>query len=330
MIATTIDSPASRLRPCQAGVTLVEVVASVCILSVLLAAMGSGILIASRAAEITAQASAKDAKEAIARIAADLQVALTFSERTDTAVTFTVPDRNGDDLPETIRYAWPAVAGEAITREYNGAAPVTLAEDVHFFGLSYLLETTSPSGPVEQESQELVLMHHDNAPGGNFQAAGTNTMDWVAQYFKPALPTNTVSWTITRVQFRAKSKGKKSGTIRVGVSAADAALKPTGEPLESVLVAESTLGKSFGTEEISFGALAGLDPAAGYCLTFAGLHPSPCGEVQWERDGSPMTAETHFMTSTDGGATWSAPNDTQDLRFWVYGTVTTLGAPEWP
>ena len=37
---------------------------------------------------------------------ADVGMALSFSERSTKAITFTVPDRNGDSLVETIRYAW--------------------------------------------------------------------------------------------------------------------------------------------------------------------------------------------------------------------------------
>ena len=51
---------------------------------------------------------------------------------------------------------------------------------------------------------------------------------------------------------------------------------------------------------------------------------------QYECDASPMTPGTHWMTSTNGGATWSSPNDTYDMQFYVYGTVTTKGDPQWP
>ena len=41
---------------------------------------------------------------------ADLQLATGFTERTTKAATFTVPDRDGDSKPETLRYAWSGVA----------------------------------------------------------------------------------------------------------------------------------------------------------------------------------------------------------------------------
>ena len=99
------------------------------------------------------------ARAAAERIADDVRLALSFTERTATAVTFTVPDRNADAAPETIRYAWSGAGGSTIfvgltsyaiapytlTREYNGAAPVALAEDVQAFDLKYLSRTVGAS-----------------------------------------------------------------------------------------------------------------------------------------------------------------------------------------
>ncbi len=67
-----------------------------------------------------------------------------------------------------------------------------------------------------------------------------------------------------------------------------------------------------------------LDVDAGYCIVVT--YVSGGGKVakfRYEENGNPMTANTHFMKSSDGGATWSDPVANQDLRFFVYGTETT-------
>ena len=125
-----------------AGMTLVEMVASLAIVSVIIIACGSAIVVAVRTFELSATAGeAPGPDSAASRIAADLQTAMAFSERTATAVAFTVPDRDGDGLPESIRYAWSGTPGDPITVEYNGAAPVVLVSNVTSFDLSYLLRT---------------------------------------------------------------------------------------------------------------------------------------------------------------------------------------------
>jgi len=298
-------------NPRRKGMTLIELVVSASILSILAGAVGSTILIATRAAQVSAGAASEwpDATEAIDQIRADLEVAIGFTERTDTAATFTVPDRNGDGAPETLRYAWSEIAGDPLLYQYNGGSPRTIARNVYDFNLSYLLRTVagtcSPSGAQEQESEEM------------------------AQYFHPTLPTNTISWKITRVEFRAKTKAQPSGTLAVQIARADASQKPTTEVLDAVEVPESALSPSYDWYEVGFTVVSELAPSQGYCLVIKGITDS-AGTVQWERNGSPMTPNTHWMTSDNGGGSWSDPVESQDMRFYVYGTVTTLGEPQWP
>lgn len=93
---------------------------------------------------------------------ADIQLAQSFSENTTTAVTFTVPDRNGDNNPETIRYAWSGNAGDPLTRQYNSGAVVTVAENVHTFH-------------IDSQSLSANLLNNPDMEGGtaNWAAHGT-------------------------------------------------------------------------------------------------------------------------------------------------------------
>lgn len=101
------------------------------------------------------------------RIVDDLRLALAFSEFTATAATFTVPDRDADAAPETIRYAWSGAGGSTIaigqasyaiapyvvTRQYNGGPPVALAQDVRAVDLKNLSRTV---GPIKPEALPLL------------------------------------------------------------------------------------------------------------------------------------------------------------------------------
>jgi len=82
------------------------------------------------------------AQEILGTIMLDLNEAIRFTERTAAAVTFTVPDRTGDGMTETIRYAWSGAAGDPLTYEFNGSA-VTLASGIQNFDLSYLTRDTT-------------------------------------------------------------------------------------------------------------------------------------------------------------------------------------------
>jgi hypothetical protein len=103
--------------------------------SILLVGLSSSLFIALRATETTATPTSSriKASEALLELQADLEFAQAFTEQSARAITFLVPDRNGDTRPETIRYAWSGTPGDPLTRQYNGGAAATFLEDVHIF-----------------------------------------------------------------------------------------------------------------------------------------------------------------------------------------------------
>jgi len=168
-----------NLPLCRRGLTLAELTVSMAITTLMLVGMGSALVIAARSvvqSENNTAIETSDTRKVIDQITADLNHALTFTERTSNAATFTVPDRNTDDLPETIRYAWSGVAGDPLTRQYNNDAIVTIAEDVHRFDLTYLLRTMGPptfaccynDGSCQDRTLELCM-----ADGGILQGDDT-------------------------------------------------------------------------------------------------------------------------------------------------------------
>jgi len=104
---TRINQVRPTVRPvCRAGYTLIEMMISLAAGAILLAGLGSTIVVSSQAwSKNLSPRQQADTCEATRRIHDDLQFALQFSERTSQAATFTVPDRDGDGVKETIRYA---------------------------------------------------------------------------------------------------------------------------------------------------------------------------------------------------------------------------------
>lgn len=128
------------------GFTLIEVILSTAIMAIIMTAMMSVMLLVSRTVNSGGGVNDRtvQAQDVIGQVVADLSLAVQFTERTDRAVTFTVPDRDADGNPETIRYAWSGTAGDPLTRQYNGAAVVNVAENVHQFDLAWILKTVYP------------------------------------------------------------------------------------------------------------------------------------------------------------------------------------------
>lgn len=147
----------NQLRRCF---TLTEVVLAMTIMTILMGGMASAVLIASHALPADNDASQKTASglDAVHGLVADLATALTVTEATSTSIEFTVPDRgHGAAGEETIRYAWSGTSGSPLTREYNGAAPVTLCDDIQALSLQYSLSAE----PLTHAPRVLLIVAND-------------------------------------------------------------------------------------------------------------------------------------------------------------------------
>lgn len=117
------------------GYTLIELMVAMVGSCALLAGLSSAIFIALKATDTssTPTAATLEGNATLTEILSDIEYAIAFSEITTGAITFTVADRDGDDNPETIRYAWSGTPGDPLTRQYNGGGVATLVENVHVF-----------------------------------------------------------------------------------------------------------------------------------------------------------------------------------------------------
>ena len=100
--------------------------------SILLGGMGSAIFVTVRATRPGSMpANAVHGSAAVEEMTSELRGAVSFSQRSATALQFTVADRDSDASAETIRYAWSGTPGDPLTREVNGGNVVDFLEDVH-------------------------------------------------------------------------------------------------------------------------------------------------------------------------------------------------------
>src|SRR5687768_7307632 len=100
---SAIRNPQSAMAPFSRAFTLIEMLISLSVMAIIMAALGSTIVLASRALDHEAGPGAATvaARRVTDRMLAELGAATSFAERSATAVAFTVPDRDGDGLPES-------------------------------------------------------------------------------------------------------------------------------------------------------------------------------------------------------------------------------------
>ena len=312
-------------RSCR-GWTLIELVVSVAIAATIMLGIASSILIAARAlpdAETPANA-AITAGAAAEQIAAEMQYAISVNGRSARHIEFTVADRSGDDVPETIHYEWSGTAGQPLTRKYNNGTTVNVIDKVYEFNLSYDLEVMSKEIRPQNESSETLLIQYDSTE--NLQDYSIKETDWYGQYFLPTLPADASSWKVTRIRFFAKRSTVVDGQAKVQLQLPTAGKVPGGAVLEEKTLVESSLLEDYVKQEFVFSNVANLSPQKGLCLVIAWAYGDVSCRVRGRNSGA-GTSNSFMVQSTNRGASWSALT-AQSLLFWVYGTVTTPGQPQ--
>lgn len=136
---TASHSPkARRHHSIRSGYTLVELLISMGASTILMAGMASAVLISNQAMSgVGVVEERRDAAEVQADMLADFTQAKLFTTRTSTEATFTVPDRDGDTVGETISYSWTDTPNFELQYAYNGGAPVPVLSNVQNFNLAY-------------------------------------------------------------------------------------------------------------------------------------------------------------------------------------------------
>src|SRR3990172_3247135 len=129
-------SPRHQYRR-RLGHTLVELVTALASGTILLAGLGSVMMIASQIAYTPVSSEKRlRAAEAFNRLAEDARFATFFVTHTSNVLEFVVADRNSDGSAERIRYEWSGVAGAPLLRTLNGGTPVALVDSVQNFQCS--------------------------------------------------------------------------------------------------------------------------------------------------------------------------------------------------
>lgn len=325
MAKSTIRTFASPRTTCR-GFTLVELVVSMAIMATIMLAIGSVMLLAARAmpdANSPARASIA-AAGAVEQMITELQYAVSVNQRSSKMIEFAVADRDGNDVPEIIRYEWSGTSGDPLTRCYNAGTPANVLADVHEFNLSYDLETITTEIPEANESPRTTLLTYSSAQ--DLHDYPIKDTEWYAEYFMPGLPADAVSWSVSSVVLHGKIDGPVDGEARVQLQLPTVGNCPSGVVLEEKTLLESTLLSGYLEQEFQFSGTEGLSPEQGLNIVVKWTSNGTACKL-WGRDKNVTATNTGLGRSSDWGASWvSLPG--QSLLFTVHGTVTTAGEPQ--
>jgi type II secretory pathway pseudopilin PulG len=298
--------------------TLIEMVTSLLILSILLLACGSIVMMATRATSdgATRNLAQMQTADAAAQLTDDLNVALNFTQRTATAATFTVPDRLNLGSPQVVSYSWDGTPGDPLMRQFNGGTSTALLNGVQAFALAFNPRLMGPApGPAEQ-----LLFSHSTASGA-LQDYNLTNNNWGSQCFLPSLPLGTNSYTITRVVLRLKA-GPQNAVMYVTLKNGNALFGPSSTVISQATVYESALSNQYEWLNIPLSGASGLNPLQPLCFVMSNATGSNnIGAVQVDQALLSILSNAYWSTTGNAGTSWTLGASTTTAMCSVYGTV---------
>jgi len=309
------------------GFTLIEAIMAMAVTAVLLTGMAVALRMTISATDMgdDGNARAASASAATFQISAEMSSATAVSAFTPNDILLTLPDRNADGSPETVEYTWSGTPGDPIKRAYNGSTPTAFINSVQSVATS--LVDRPAAQPVDSAEQTFVSC--DTPTGGTLtDYTPLDITHWVAQYYRPVLPAGAVKWSITRVRLCLYQSGTSSDSFAVEIRTADSGLRPTGTILASVPFQKSILPGYATWTEFAIGPVSGLGVNQGVCIVVRGTGSTTRWiTAQYVSGSSAQPYNSHMVTSSNAGLTWSTPGDANDLRFVLLGTYTTMVEP---
>lgn len=178
--------------------------------------------------------------------------------------------------------------------------------------------TYAPSVTGQNTSAEQVLKSFDTGTNTDEQV---NSSNFLGQHFIPDLPSDALSWSITRIEVYLEGHGSPSATMDFKLYTSDASGTP-GTLVESQAVAESALPVNGSPAYHSFAlsTATGLTTGQGYCFTMEQTGGGNCAIVPYQGGAT----QTNSQLLRGGGGWWNSATN-QSLQYRVYGTVTTPG-----
>jgi hypothetical protein len=237
---------------------------------------------------------------------------------TATSVNFTVPDRNGDGNPETIQYSWDGVSGDPLLRTINGGTAATVAPNVTEFALTYDKKSVVQPTTYTQSAEQVLSSYPTLNPlvVANGDVSSSNG---IGEMFTPTLPSNAVSWCVTRVKYMAKSKGTADGYTRVQLRAVNG--NSIGLVCDETTLAESSLGSSYAWTESDFSGNYQFAPSTSVALIFQWYSGTDSCNIEYQSLLA-ISSNSSLISTSNNGQSWSA-GLTSDMAYYVYGTYLT-------
>ncbi len=309
--------------------TLIEVVLSLSVLGIVLAALGSVLGLTLRALPGRGEASEQTilASRILEQITDDITSAKQIASAA-TTLALVIPDRDNDGVDERIEYSWDGAQGSPLMRRTGGGtwSPVLATVNSVAFSVDRVASTIDTSN-TPTEGSEQVLSAWETGASATYSLS---TSVWASQTIIPVLPGDAISWRPTKIELNCRNVTPIDGVMVVDVRTLAANGTPSATSLGTATLNESSLTSSFAWYTVTLPSISAQSPSDGLAML---VRTNGSGVVAGRLQGatSGIAGPSVLHTSSNGGSTWTTIADGAVYhRLWgvVTRPVTTTSATD--
>lgn len=327
--------PQRSIRSSRRGHTLIELVTASVSSAILLAGLGSVVLIASQVANTPIASTQRiEASEAANEFANDVRFATFIVARSPRMLDFVVADRTNDGTAERIRYEWSGVPGAPLLKTVNGGTAKQLIESLQDLQISLTTRSNVTAYTTTTESAETQLASFTSGSAtGDLEISypALDTGVFLSQRIDPTsfsgAPGGATGWNLTRVDFIGRRSNTANDTLHLQIrSSGDPSFRPATDVLGEALIFETNLPVSSGWYSATFSSpVRSLALHRAYDLVWAGHLYDVGGPARISYYDATNSNVRQVNESSDAGKSWRTSADRR-IYYRLYGTYNSPGA----
>jgi hypothetical protein len=251
--------------------------------------------------------------DGMARMSADVELALHFTESTATAVSFYVPDRTGDGAPDLIRYAWSGSDGDPITLSMNGSTPWPIVPSVTSLSMDYFVATTPADATwhgVAPPAAADELVFERAYSGSPAQTFSVDDGVSVAAIVQPASPSSGRPYAITRIIVPMTEAAHQADNVNISVHRVNMLTAvPMPTALTTTTIRKQDLPETLEFVEVTFDTEVVFDDEDFVAIVISSAKSKPSVDVPLENSPQFLTDGWVATTSVPGAWVLSGARD---------------------
>jgi hypothetical protein len=310
------------------GLASLDIIVSIPSAAVIMAGLGTCVtlMLRSNAEDERFYRNVQQIADASLQLAMEIEMANAIAVTSPTAIEFCVPDRNGDSLPEQIRYEWKTNSTSSqkdLYRRINRGSEAPVIPNLTGFELQYSYASAS-SIPNRFRSESVLLKKVDCVQSGEYLERSIGSLNHMSISFLPDSIATTALWDLGSVEFMLRTTDPNAaGNLRLQVTAVDANLVPLLSTVYAdIQISNRDLSTRYQYIEFPLAPIDRLSATTRLAVILSTSSENPPIRLQCLTHASNLPTNLRMLQSSNGGSTWSTTTNTSP-RFLAAGFIST-------